>query len=70
MKSGNKFIPIVIGCDACPAPNELLVNIVMLNFDEAMQDDDGSKIEVHLLPWQDDTSIVFEAHLYPETVST
>lgn len=46
------------------------MNAVMLNVDEAIQDVDGSKIDVHLLPWQDDTSIVFEAHLYPEMAST
>jgi hypothetical protein len=43
----------------------------MLSWDEAVQDDDdGSKIEVHVPPRQDETSIVFDAHLYPDTAST
>ena len=65
-------IPIVIGCDGGPAPKELLVNTDTLSLDEAIQDEeeDSSKIEVHLLPRQDETSIVSEAHLYPDTAST
>ena len=48
------------------------MNTDTLSLDEAVQEDedDSSKIEVHLLPRQDETSIVLEAHLYPDTVST
>ena len=60
----------MIGCDACPAPNELLVNAVTLSSEILLQDDDGSsKMEMHLLPRQDEATTVVEAHLFPVAVS-
>lgn len=65
------WLHIVIGCDAFPAPNELLLKADTLSSDEPLQDDDGSlKIDTHLLPWQDETLIVLEVHLYPDLAST